>query len=170
MEELSVFYHNPSGLVIARAQEWFGEENVVNAVGALPLFGHGAYVTLFGWSQPVETNPEKARVQFRQGNIAGPQDIDAGDRRRLRLTPGMFAPFLDEIRITCGMRARISSIASSTKVTPSCASGTQRAWRAAARFSGPLGMNSNRLSKYSRCFLTSYPASYIFLENRYFDV
>jgi len=30
MEELSVFYHNPTESVIVRAKEWFGEENVVN--------------------------------------------------------------------------------------------------------------------------------------------
>lgn len=30
MEELTVFYHNPSESVIARAQEWFGEENVMD--------------------------------------------------------------------------------------------------------------------------------------------
>lgn len=30
MDELAVFYHNPSESVIAKAKEWFGEDNVVN--------------------------------------------------------------------------------------------------------------------------------------------
>ncbi|OLO10435.1 DNA/RNA helicase [Chromohalobacter japonicus] len=30
MEELAVFYHNPTDAVITKAKEWFGDENVVN--------------------------------------------------------------------------------------------------------------------------------------------
>lgn len=30
MEELAVFYHNPSEAVIAKAKEWFGEDNILN--------------------------------------------------------------------------------------------------------------------------------------------
>jgi len=30
MEELAVFYHNPTEKIVAKAQEWFGKENVLN--------------------------------------------------------------------------------------------------------------------------------------------
>jgi DNA helicase-2/ATP-dependent DNA helicase PcrA len=29
-ENLAVFYHNPNTQVVAKAREWFGEQNVIN--------------------------------------------------------------------------------------------------------------------------------------------
>jgi hypothetical protein len=65
-----------------------------------PKFGHGSQISFFGWCESVESNPEKAGIEFRYCLLCCPHGICLFNRGRIGNTPTVLAPFLKEVWIT----------------------------------------------------------------------
>ena len=77
--------------------------DIAGAMWAGAQFGHGTEIFLFGGREAIEAHAKKAFIEGCHDFPRCVEDIVLGDRAGSGSIPGVFAPFLQEIRISAGL-------------------------------------------------------------------